>query len=321
MLSIVYLTSREDPKFEWFIESLCLQLSERPIRVQVIFVDFFLQYDESRADKLKQLINHRFHFHHVPPKPTPWQGKYRLTKDDWFAASNARNTGIALAMWDYVAFCDDISILMPGWLDQVCHAMEHRYIVAGAYKKVKNLVVENGKVVSYDEHPQGVDSRWGHGSSSGIVPMHPGGLYGCSFGTPLKKLLEVNGLDEACDGQGGEDYDLSIRMTRTGIQFYYNRNMLTYESEELHHVGKIMKRVIKPPRQIGKNKDGTPIMSKDASHVILDQVNNDYKRYTPIGNNYNLSKLRETVLFQKKPFPTDVYPKKHWFDGQLLSEM
>lgn len=320
MLSIVYLTAREDPKWEWFIESLYNQLCQKPTRVQVIFIDFFAQYDPTRTEQLKRLVKDRFYFDHSAPKPTPWQGKHKVTKEDWFAASNARNTGIAMAMWEYVAFCDDISVLMPGWLDQVIHAMDHRYLVAGAYKKVKNLVVEKGNVVSMEEYPPGVDSRWGLGSSKGIVPISSGGLYGCSFGAPLKTLLQVNGLDEACDGQGGEDYDLSIRMAKTGIQFYYNRNMLTLESEELHHVGKVMKRVIKPGKVIGKDKDGNPIIGKDASHIILDRVNNDAKRFTPIGNHFNLERLRQHYLTNRS-FPIHVEPKVHWYDGQPLSEM
>lgn len=321
MLSIVYITSRKDPKFEWFIESLWKQIRDKRTPFQVIFVDFWKQFDVEgdREAKLEELVNKRFQFIHTSPKPTPWQGEFKQTKVDWFAASNARNTGIAFASGTYITFVDDISVLMPGWVDQVIHAQQNNYVVAGAYKKVKNLTVLKGDVVSYDEYPPGVDTRWHLGSDKGIVPIESGGMYGCSFGAPTEALLNVNGLDEACDGQGGEDYDLSIRLVRAGYRLYYNRNMLTLESEELHHTGEIMKRVIKPGKIVAQ-PDGSKRQEQDASHVILNKVRAE-NRITPIGNNFILRDLREYVL-KNKSFPTTKLPEaRHWFDNQLLSEM
>ena len=117
MITFIYTTCRKDPKFQWFVDSLYNQVIEEKFdcsKIEIVLVDFELQYDESRKDTMANIINNRFDFIHISSKPSPWQGKHRLTSRDCFSASLARNTGIGYAKHNYIVFIDDLSILSPG---------------------------------------------------------------------------------------------------------------------------------------------------------------------------------------------------------------
>src|SRR5262249_11014949 len=106
---------------------------------------------------------------HVPPKPTVWQGRYRLTETNFFAAPNARNPGLCLARDGWIAYADDLAVLRPGWLGRVREAMREGYVALGAYRKIPGLVVEGGSVVRPADPLDrsdlaGWDSRWEIGS-------------------------------------------------------------------------------------------------------------------------------------------------------------
>lgn len=308
-ISIVYLTSRAEPKLEWFSRSLHLQAQYLGVVPEVVVVDTRLWYDPTRREYFKKVTDGcTGTWKHTPPKDTVWQGPRRLTTEDYFCASSARNTGIMHSSHDYILFVDDLSVLLPGWLENAIHAAQNRYVVCGAYKKVKNLHVEDGRLISFDPFPLGVDSRWGSGSDKGIVPWSGGGLYGCSFGVPTSALLEVNGLDEHLDGQGWEDCDLGIRLERAGSKFFYNRNMCTYESEELHYQTPIMKRSIKHAQ------------GRANAHEICAKNLLTSKRKLPVQNLYSLAEERDKVLSGGDPtfFP---HPTNHWYDNQPLTEL
>lgn len=299
-LTIIFQTCRKDSKFEWFIESLSNQVIETD-RINVVAVDFY-------ADKVSQMRLGNIPILKTPPKPCVWQGRFRLCKDNYFAPSNSRNGGICYARDGWAAFCDDLAVLMPGWLQFVRQAMTQSYrIYLGAYKKVKNLKVENGIAVSFDEFPSGVDSRWSFGSDAGPVPCTGDYLYGCSFLAPVEALLAVNGFDENCDSCGGEDYCLGIRLFNRGYQFSYARQMLTLESEELHHVEKPFIRLDK-----GKSPN-------DRSHALLKMAReSDYApNFFPEGG---IRALRQRIL-AGEDFPICQSPQHDFFDGQPISEM
>jgi hypothetical protein len=310
-LSIVYLTSRKQSCVEWFVDSLHRQAAHVTDRkIQLVFVDTRLWYDgEPRRQEFIDAVAGRFDFTHTPPKDTVWQGPRKLTQEDYFCASSARNTGCMYAKHEYLLFVDDLSVLMLGWLDNAMHAAANGYVVCGAYKKVKNLDVQDGVAVGYEEFPAGVDSRWGYGSNKGLVKWYGSALYGCSFGCPTELFLKVNGFDELLDGQGGEDYDFGVRVERAGGKVFYNRNMLTLESEELHAQHPVMKRIIK----------GTPGQN-DASQICLRRLIEETSRYTPMLVLYDLRSERESVLSGGRPSFFDD-PKVHWYDSQPLSEM
>lgn len=259
-ITIAYFTARRNCRWQWFVDGLCRQASPEDLaQMQIVFVDAHLwglaheaadlyfrrdgrfpladtaHHNWRRRDELAEIVRGRFNYLHIPPAPCAWQGPFRLTQKDWFCAANSRNTAFIVAEKPYIVCVDDLSVLGPIWLAQVRHAAASGYVVCGAYKKLLNMKVEDGQLIEWTDHPSGVDSRWGCGSDTGIVPWQGSDMYGCSFGVPAHLVDAVDGNDSYGNGSGAEDYDFGIRLERAGAKFFYNRNMVTYESEEGHH--------------------------------------------------------------------------------------
>lgn len=313
-LTIAYITARANPRWSMFCDSLVAQTTPEQLRdIQVVFVDGKLwhsgmkipaslptmalahhfYHNPGRRYDLEMSVGKRFDFLHIPPKPCLKQGPFRITQRDWFCASNTRNTAIIAARGDYLVCVDDLSVLMPGWISQVMHAAEHGYCVCGAYKKVLKLECHPhtdgvGYGVVYEDFPPGVDSRWSRGSDTGIVPWGGGGLFGCSFGARTEDLLKIDGFEPACNAEGGEDFDLGIRLERSGVKLFYNRNMLTLESEEDHHGEASMPRerkmVAREKLPAGYDAYKIPNEAEKyfSDHVLLNRVCNETERITPI---------------------------------------
>ena len=316
LITIGYQTSRKNPMIELFLRTLKRELNGAHGGVQLIVVDFYLNNDEdgSRKGWLMDLVAKEglggIDLCHVLPKPTVWQGKHKLTKNHHFAASNSRNTIFALTKHDFVACVDDLSVLLPGWLDNALHARHHGYVALGAYKKVLKLnAAENGDV-TYEEFQPGIDSRWPRGSGNGIIEVDGAWMFGCSFALPIEFALKVNGFDEICDGTGLEDVEFGCRLHRANCKIFYNRNMLTYESEEGHTQEGNQKFV----RESKMTKMG--IMSDWYIHNFLIHGS---KTWTE-GNTFNLRDLRNHVL-NGNPFPIPTSPTHDWRDGAPLSEV
>lgn len=319
-VSIIYLTYRPDPKFAWFADSLARQVSPGAPGVDVVLVDG--AYTAARTVEFSSLVNGRFRFTHVPPKPTPYAGSNRLTTRDFFAAASARNTGVLHTTAPYVVFVDDLSVLMPGWWEEIQRAAADGVVLGGAYQKHHEMVVDDGVLLSSRCEPGGVDSRWDLGRDDEWVSIAGGQLFGCSFGAPRALLIEVNGFDEICDTIGGEDWHFGVRIEWTGATIRYSRRMLTIECEELHHVGSPALRIDKkaPPteyvrrlREFGVTKryvDG----NWDSSHMILDVLFGTGSTQTQ-GNYYLLSTLQPDA-FGTLPRR---FPRRHWFDRQPLT--
>ena len=308
-LTIAYVTSRLNPRIEWFFDSLALRLQETPHlpTIRVVVVDYH-HAKRSKDQFLKQVPKAVDEFFHVPPKPCVWQGPHRLTTEDYFAAANTRNTALCLAPDGYIAYVDDLSILMPGWLTRVNLAILGDYVALGAYKKLKAMVVEKGKLISAEEHPPGVDSRWKHGNVSMAVPANGSWMYGCSVALPVSALLECNGWMELGDttGMGGEDYLTGMLIERNGYHFKYDLSMLTLESEEAHHEEPPLKRII----ERGYHPD-------DSSVALLNIVKNSDIRMHP--GYASMREMRAEVL-SGKPFPIVQIPEHNWYSGKRLSE-
>lgn len=343
-LTIAFITSRANPRWDWFISALSNQVEPFQRKdLQLVFIDGRLwaggsetfrshfamttpgcfpirdtrYHDRVRREELADVIGGRFEFLHVPPKPNVWSGPFRLTKTDWFTAANARNTAIVVARHPYLVCVDDLSVPTSIWFAQALHAASHGYVVCGAYKKVKNLVVEKGNVVSFDEFPEGRDSRWDRGSDTGIVPYTGAGMYGCSFGVPLELALTVDGNDGVCNGMGFEDWDFGLRVERAGGKVFYNRNMLTLESEEAHHEDPTPKResldvttAYKPDGYEGNTK---------ADWVFYNRIIRETGRITPLMGE-NLRAIRE-CYFATGTVPIPPAEATNWMDGRKLSEI
>lgn len=299
-LTIAYTTSRKEPKFEWFIESLSRQCEGNYSGVNLLIVDFYAW--ERTIGVIPDGLATRWE----KPKPTVWQGAHRLTKEDYFAAANSRNTALCLAPDDWIAHVDDLSVLMPGWMTYVQEAMKREHtITLGAYQKVFDLKVEDGVVTGFREDPNGIDIR---NRKYKLSPVSCRGEWhwGSSLVAPVEAYLSINGWDENCDGMGYEDVVTGQLLENAGWKFVYDPRMLTWEDQELHQ---------QMPRMKRQDKGVSP---KDKSHAIMESV-----RYRKWASNYfegDIRGLRQRVL-DGEPFPIVQVPDRDWFDGQLLSEM
>ena len=322
-VSVVYVTHRERPRFDWFADSLSAQLGADP--VEVIVVDGL--HSDERVAELEEIVRGRFPYRHVPPKPTPWNGPYRLTHTEYFAAASARNTGIVHATAPYVAFVDDCAVLMPGWWDEVRAAARHGYVVAGAYEKADAMVVRDGRLVeqqAVDEGRHVNDIRWELGDEGSLRQIVGGQLYGCSFGAPRKLLVRVNGLDELCDPVGQSDCQLGFRLERAGARILYSRRMLSVESMEQYDQPTLprLKRTLTPGaymRQLALF--GVEFRTRigkawDNAHMLFDVLHGT-DAFRSVGNGYDLATLTprslETVVAG--------FPDRYWFDGTPLAEL
>lgn len=349
-ITIAYITARPAPQWQWYVDSLFRQTTpEQRANLQLVFVDGHLWHGDvkttsgwsevqianpyyhncDRREELQRVIGGKFDYEnrvlHIPPKPCAWNGPFRQTTKDWFCAGNTRNTAFVVAEHPYVVFVDDLSVLGPQWFNQVLHAAQDNYVVCGAYKKVKQLKVVDGVIESYEEYPAGMDTRWDRGSDGGIVDWHGSAMFGCSFGVALEAALEVDGNDAACNGAGAEDYDFGIRLERAGWAFKYNRNMLTLESEELHHDGSKLpqgRKIVVPsclPRGYDSYQHVNPAEKYWSDHVMLNRIANETERILPIIGD-DLRVLREQYR-SNGTVPIPQPGQLDWRDGQPLSEL
>lgn len=287
--TIIYVTGRPEPKLDWLIDGLCQQAIDGD-QIELIVVD--------RLGRDPHDIGFRpcapvVRIVSTTPKPTPWQGAQRLVPRDWWAVSNARNTGIVLATTDYLAFLDDRCKLMPGWMQalRTGHA-ERASVLAGTYEKV-----ENDRVTR--------DHRW-RSHPNGLSACGGGWLFGCSIALPLAWALEVNGFEEGVDGMSGEDYLFGMMLERRHrrIDFRPELGVVQDRSDGTsHHL---------PRRDKG-------VSPNDKSHAAIRRFGTRTRtEITP-----DLTKMRESVLRLGQPFP-DVDPDAahlDWFDGQPIKDM
>lgn len=321
-LSIVYSTIRPDPAFAWFADGLARQLTDVEVDLELVVVDGI--DGPERAGLFADAIGNRFPLTYTPAKPTVFNGPHQRTARPMFAASSARNTGIVFTTKPYVVFVDDCAVLMPGWLDEALEASRHRYVVAGAYKKHWAMVVSDGELVTSDERVN-VDVRWDAGDDRQVVPIEGGQLYGCSLGIPRDVLVDIGGFDEICDGIGGEDYQLGIRLEFAGHRLFYARSMMIVESEE-HHRGSGA-----AVTRVDPELDERSYMSRlaefgvrqrattgrlDASHMVLDLLHG-LRHVEPIGNHYRLGELNPSDLGDT----IDGLPDSFWFDRRAFSDL
>jgi hypothetical protein len=328
-LTIAYFTCRRDPKVEWFFRSLNRELKGDWTNVKILVIDYLFQYEpEARLEyyrasykdiKSGNLMDEQVTV--ISPKPSHCQGKFKVSRNDYFAASNARNTAFIHCTTDYIVCIDDLTVVKEGWLDVVLWGLQNSFVILGSYAKVKQLECDMTGTYKYNQESltAGLDSRFKNPVIQSNAPTKVAGswLFGCSFGMPLKLALEVDGFDEACDGQGAEDYDFGIRIGRITTEIYYSRQMFTYEDDDLHfapgNVKFIRTSKVLTADTLMKDKIGV-----SSDHAMLQNVmkTNSPKPFLP-------SNLREAKasLERGEVAAPDFTNARDWRDGMLWSEM
>ena len=312
-VTIAYFTCRREPKIEWFFRSLNRELKGDWSLVNILIIDYWHQYEpEARYAEFKKHwdIYPGCNVEHISPKPCPLQGKYKVTQNEYFAASNARNTAFLKCKTEYIVCIDDLTVIKEGWFNVVKWASSNNYVIYGSYAKVKDLICHEDGSYTFTDFPPGLDSRYKNPHLKNDFATRVAGswLFGCSFGLPLKLALEADGFDETCDGQGAEDYDFGIRLGRLTIDIYYSKAMFTYEDEDLHFAPGNVK-FVRESKKLTEDTKMTKYIGLMSDHAMLQHVlHSDHLPFTP--NN-----LKTYIYSSSFKDLTD------WRDGSNLCDM
>lgn len=319
-ISIIYATHRAEPHFEWFAQSLALQLGDDA--PEIVVIDGL--HSTERGDRFAAAASGRFELHHLPAKPNPVNGRHRVTGREFCAQASARNSGVVHTSRPFLVFVDDLAVLMPGWWDEVVRAARSGAVVGGAYQKHRSMVVEGGVLTQSLCDPSGIDHRWDMGNDSEHVEIVGGQLFGSTLCVPRRSLIEINGFDEICNTIGGEDYQLGIRLERNQCPIRYSRRMLTIEAGDLHTGEPVLHREdVTLDEEAYMARLGALGVAKrsvdgafDASHMMLDVLyGTDSNRST--GNYYELGRLTRADL----DATIEHFPTERWVDGRPLADL
>ena len=293
-LTIIYATSRHEPEFHWFYDSV-----RRESDCQIIVID-------------PQCVNGRNGQQGIschPPKPTVWQGPHRLTKEDYWAKSNALNTGICLCRTDWLMCVDDRSVLLPGWFARIQAAMSGGYGVCGSYEKRHNLKVENGVITDWGTLAAG-DPRIVRDHRADFAPAvkdSPGSWwFGCVNALPLEWALQVNGYEELLDSASMEDSMFGLMLANNGFPIKYDPQLKLIEDRTPERCGPAMKRT---------SKERWPHDTEDKLHKALARFG--VRKRTE--HHWDLRAIRAAVL-RGEPFPPADRPTHDWHDGQAIRD-
>jgi hypothetical protein len=321
-ITFVYITCRKNPRLEWFLDSLYNQARDIS-NIQIVIVDFHLQYDEDRRKYVNNIVKGRFDFVHVPPKPSPWQGPHRLTKMDCFAASSSRNTGVCYVKHPYIVFVDDLSVMAPGSFSHIVQYAKESKVVAFSYAKVFELAVHNGSITGMREHAAGIDSR--NYIQGSLTHVSGSQFYGYAS-ISLNTLLKVNGYDDISSSHGYEDLDCGIRLEKLGESIYYSKDVKFYETEDIsnevcfHRRDPLLsdEKYTELLKQFNIDIRWDPKGRFDISHLLVDKLTRN-KTWTD-GNDYNLAELRKTIQ-NGGSFPSSFDPDMKTIEGIFLRDL
>lgn len=302
-LTIAFITSRDNPKFQWFLDSLYRQGRD----FNIIIVDAFASKRNVPGYQMAEIEDEwpSGVIRITEPKPNIWQGPHRLTGSDWWAKSNALNTSLCYCKTDWFASVDDRCVLDHGWYSAVRSAMASNYAVCGSYEKRVNMVVENGEIVEPGTIV-GFDHRC-DGHPHRAKKCAPGWFFGCSFALPTEWALQVNGWNEYLDGLSAEDTHFGHMLANNGFDIRFNPEMKVIQDRTPGECGPEMKR---------SSKERFQHDTEDKGHAAIRRFFGEKQSSHP----WNIRELRASVL-SGDPFPLpDVMPRLDWFDSKPIAE-
>lgn len=307
-ITVILVTKRSDPKFEWALESLKNQTYKD---FEYIIID---GYYNRRNENIRQLIkdmNIDFPILYLPEKPSRWKGQRAQI-------SNARNTGLIFTSGQYITFHDDCIKMAPNWLDKHLEYLKQGYIVASSWIGYGNIG-KDGKGISGSleyraeviKKPQVMTAAWFYCAN-------------CSF--PLQAGLDINGFDEDYDGEiGQEDLQFGLRLERKGYSMMFDPTNLVEVYSASHYYDKLVK-----PIDI-LLKDGKEHFSNE---WLTQKFMDDPGRILPYGNFFDLRIIRNTIkdsgynirdvkniddIYKMMEKWTNPDPRD-WRDGKLIEE-
>ena len=303
-ISVVLVTKRKEPRFDWALESLKNQTFKD---FEYIIVD---GYWHQRKDEVKNLVEKngiKFPVLHIPDKPTRWRGQRPQI-------SNARNTGLIFARGEYIVHHDDNCKMPLNWLEKHLKWLEKGYFVAGSWIGYQFIIGDN----------QGVEGSYGPEYRIKLIQepkVMTGGWFFCgNCSYPLNPVLDINGFDEEYDGEiGQEDLQLGMRLENKGLKMIFDPTNLVEYYMMTHRYEKM----IAPVNKI--LKDGVPHFSNE---WLTQKFMDDHGRVMPYGNvidlkgtkkmmkegNYSIEKMYEMMEGWINP------DKYDWRDGKLIDE-
>lgn len=293
-LTVAFITSRYDPKFDWFADSLRAQTDVG--KLELIVVDLLLSgpADCQLKDFARAII--------TQPKPNLWGGASRITKQDWWHKASALNTAITLCRTDFIAFVDDRCVLGSKWMSAVKKAMKEQYAVCGAYEKRVGMAVTNGKITNPGT-TIGRDHRRKVKRPS-YVQTFGHDWFGCTNALPLEWALQVNGVPEDyTGGHGYEDTAFGKLLSNNHFPLQFDPDMLVIQDRTEGQCGPTMRR-----EDVGKSP-------KDKSHRLVELM--DTAKTS--GNSYDLRSLRNNVL-AGQPFPPPTASTTEWYTNTPIIE-
>lgn len=305
--------------FEWFWKGFLKQVARHKIQVQFILIDYWK--DERTFDLSNDLGIETLH---TLPLPSPWQGKHKITKENWYACANARNTAFVYAIHPTIACCDDLTVLGEDWLTSVIEAHKTGQVVLGAYSKQHDMVVDDGVLVSGRQQPDGRDARIDRFKDVKTKTVG-GNFFGCSSVVPLESALRINGFDCLTDSIGYEDGVFGMRLGRDNNHIFYDKRLFTTESNDHPKDDFVVKRVDKMltreryfqalnsfgiNNSIFKESD-----NKDCSHLLIEIASN---KKESAWNFFSLRELRKIRESREITIEDMKYPVNTWWDNTLL---
>lgn len=312
-LSIVTITARKDPRFQDMADAIARSLRKHPCELEWVVVDYWAWFDKRRNETIRRAVGERFEHQHLPPKPNPWQGPNRITRQDYPAPNNARNTAYIVATGTHIVGLDDCTIPVEDWLYYHQRFATYNKGLCGSYASVKDVKVEKGQLLFADEPIDYTDMR-NQLHKEGPQVCEGRWMYGYNFSVPLNNLVKINGFDELFDGElGCEDIDVGIRLERAGLTFHYIPECLVYQVMTTH--APCFAEVTTKKKTLWQDRK-----EHHANEWLMEALYFDAERVWTCGNYWSLSKARHSYRAGLE-FPQIVHPGFDWRNGASLEGM